>query len=100
MQIFLATDNADTATPVFDKTLDQAMGSTQFDTSGVMFQAGVKYRVRVRATDGVVPSEWADCFLTVGTGTQTTQKGKGCGCGALDGSLALALLVLLRKRRS
>lgn len=101
LSIFKATDDPMTAKPVFDVKKDQAAsGSTSFDTSMVMFEAGVKYRVRVVATDGVVPAPAADCFLTVGLGTKTTQKSKGCGCGEVDGAFALLALLVIARRRS
>ncbi len=95
LSIFKASDDPDTATPVFHQSVAQAAaGSTAFDTSMVTFTPGVKYRVRVRAGDGFLFTPWTDCYLTVGTGTHSTTS-KGCHCGGVEGSL-LALLALLR----
>ncbi len=98
LSIFDASADPDTAAPLFHQVQDQpSVGSTSFDTSQVAFTRGLKYRVRVRSTDGFATTPWTDCYFTISA--SVTSKTKGCGCDGVGGPAATLLLGLLAARR-
>jgi hypothetical protein len=119
LQIFLASEDPSTATPVFDQSRLQQGSSTVFDVSNTPIPMGLQHRARARASDNFSPSGWGECLFTVGQppagdggmgggagggsagtgGGGGTQTPGGCHCGSAEGLLAIAALALLRRRR-
>lgn len=127
-QVFLFGADPATATPLADVTQAQGAGSTTaLDLSLVHWTEDAHYRIRGRAGDGVLWSQWAECDFTVdlipapgadggtsdsgpdgGTadagqsdGGPITASKSGCSCreGGSPGALLLFLLGAFALRR-
>jgi MYXO-CTERM domain-containing protein len=86
LQVFVGDVDPETAAPAVDTLLPQGASSTTFDLATLTYQDQHAYRLRVRASDAMGPSLWADCRFFYDTGTSSSSAASG-GSGSNGSSL-------------